>query len=107
MDSLKSKLNILANLIFIIFYTSCDLLYDFDTTEDEINAMQTDLVSEPSVLNFTSSKCNDYFEKMDEFVDEGCGTVEDRPEENYEEHVCTIQTGYLTIYALNAIFQTP
>jgi len=104
MNSLQGKLNILATLIFMITSPGCGLLYDCDATEDEIEAMQTDFVSEPSVLNFTFSKCNNYVEKMDEFVDEGCGTVEDVFEQSCEELVCTVQSLNLTIYALSALF---
>ncbi len=104
MKSIKSKVNVLITFCFMFIYSGCDLLYDCDAAEDEIEDIQTEFVSEPSVLNFTLSKCNDYVEKMEEYEDEGCGSAEDMFEQSCEELVCTMQLLNLNIYALNALF---
>ena len=84
-----------------IFFSGCGLLYDCEAAETEIETMEINLTTPPLVENFTFTKCSAYWDKMNEYVDEGCGTI-DGGNDDCEYGVCTVQNANLLAYALSA-----
>ena len=93
----------LGTLTFLAFNTGCDLLYDCDAAETEITTMVTNLASAPWVENATLTKCNAYKDKVNEWVDEGCGDAEDA-DLDCVDFTCTAMSAQFLLYGLSMAF---
>ena len=92
--------NFTIMMSLMLLVSGCGLLYDCDAAETEIVDLQQELLD-----NTVMATCNPYVDKVNEYVDEGCGE-DPGTVSSCQEFVCLFQTldynANLAIMALNS-----
>ena len=94
---MNKLLNFTSLMSLMLLVSGCGLLYDCEAAEAEISTLETEFVSD-----FVIGNCTPYVDKRDEYVDEGCGDVEDLGG-TCEELVCTYQYSTSILTGLNML----